>query len=403
MDIPPQHGWNVNEGQYALKFRDTVEDLPGDLEVLTTSIAKATDWILRAAHHNPLTIDGGDAFVAQMTSFVNAVMATDFSRIRGPDELDSFSLTSLLEAEMSSKDEPTIHPAPVFRPPPPAAHGPLDEGVVGVGAPPDVLMQALDNLGRLASPPRIPASKKHKGVDRPVPPPPQKKSKVAYSCPGPPPLINHPSPPAGRDHTTGRSDASPASWLGTAASRALSSSPHIPDGSDEDISSLVHPFLHFRGPYPEATFSDAWFAHSTESKPTKRSKSWWTDECSETFGVYQLSRSLADYNKFKKAFLDELPDEPVREWADFSEHELLSALKGCSNSSAPGPDHVTWVHLKELLKDKHVLALFIVLANACLRVGHWPRIFKESLSVIVPKPNKPSYSVPKAFRPIDTV
>ncbi|CAA7269045.1 unnamed protein product [Cyclocybe aegerita] len=220
-------------------------------------------------------------------------------------------------------------------------------------------------------------------------------------------------------------------------------------------------------------FSDAWLAHSTKSKPTKHSKSWWTDECSETFGVYQLSRLLADYNKFKKvckdakcdffdeciaeiatsrkrpwdlmewvkqrklppceairngeqpchdmddlwdalhgtynsasgreydaSVLDELPDEPVREWADFSEHELLSALKGCSNSSAPGPDHVTWVHLKELLKDKHVLALFIVLANACLRVGHWPHIFKESLSVIVPKPNKPSYSIPKAFRPI---
>ncbi|CAA7271828.1 unnamed protein product [Cyclocybe aegerita] len=213
-------------------------------------------------------------------------------------------------------------------------------------------------------------------------------------------------------------------------------------------------------------FSDAWLAHSTESKPTKRSKSWWMDECSETFRVYQLSHLLADYNKFKKVYkdakrdffderiaeiatslkrpwdlmewvkqrkllpceairhgnqpchdmddlwdalhgtynlasvLDELPDEPVREWADFSEHELLSALKGCSNSSAPGPDHVTWVHLKELLKDKHVLALFIVLANACLRVGHWPRIFKESLLVIVLKPNKSSYVVPKAFRPI---
>ncbi|CAA7270904.1 unnamed protein product [Cyclocybe aegerita] len=212
---------------------------------------------------------------------------------------------------------------------------------------------------------------------------------------------------------------------------------------------------------------------STKSKPTKRSKSWWTDECSNTFRVYQLSHSLADYNKFKKvckdaksdffdehiaeittshkrpwdlmewvkqrklppceairngdqpchdmddlwdalhstynsasgreydaSVLDELPDEPVREWADFLEHELLSALKGCSNSSAPGPDHVTWVHLKELLKDKHVLALLIVLANACLRVGHWPRIFKESLSVIIPKSYKPSYAVPKAFRPI---
>ncbi|CAA7270660.1 unnamed protein product [Cyclocybe aegerita] len=220
-------------------------------------------------------------------------------------------------------------------------------------------------------------------------------------------------------------------------------------------------------------FSDTWLAHSTESKPTKRSKSWWTDECLKTFRVYQLSHSLADYNKFKKAcknakrdffderiaeittsrkrpwdlmewvkqcklppceairngdqpchdmddlwdalhgtynsasgreydasVLDELPDQLVREWADFSEHELLSALRGCSNSSAPGPDHITWVHLKELLKDKHVLALFIVLANACLRVGHWPCIFKESLLVIVPKPNKPSYAVLKAFRPI---
>ncbi|CAA7263228.1 unnamed protein product [Cyclocybe aegerita] len=182
-------------------------------------------------------------------------------------------------------------------------------------------------------------------------------------------------------------------------------------------------------------------AHSTESKPTKRSKSWWTDKCLETFGVYQLSHSLADYNKFKKAckdakrdffdehiaeiatsrkrpwdlmewvkqrklppceaicngdqpchdmddlwdalhgtynsasgreydtsVLDELPDELVREWADFSEHELLSALKGCSNSSAPGPDHVTWVHLKELLKDKHVLALFLVLDGSPLAI-----------------------------------
>ncbi|CAA7265986.1 unnamed protein product [Cyclocybe aegerita] len=108
----------------------------------------------------------------------------------------------------------------------------------------------------------------------------------------------------------------------------------------------------------------------------------------------------ASGHEYDASVLDELPDEPVCEWADFSEHELLSALKGCSNSSAPGPDHVTWVHLKELLKDKHVLALFIMLANACLWVGHWPRIFKESLSVIVPKPNKPSYAVPKAFRPI---
>ncbi|CAA7267877.1 unnamed protein product [Cyclocybe aegerita] len=98
----------------------------------------------------------------------------------------------------------------------------------------------------------------------------------------------------------------------------------------------------------------------------------------------------ASGREYDASVLEELPNEPVCEWADFLEHELLSALKGCSNSSAPGPDHVTWVHLKELLKDKHVLVLFIVLANACLRVGHWPRIFKEWL--------KPEMCLPKTRR-----
>ncbi|PPQ93518.1 hypothetical protein CVT25_005377, partial [Psilocybe cyanescens] len=48
----------------------------------------------------------------------------------------------------------------------------------------------------------------------------------------------------------------------------------------------------------------------------------------------------------------------------------------------------------------HVFTILLSLANACLRIGHWPKHFKESMSVIIPKPNKPSYSAPKAFRPI---
>ncbi|CAA7268120.1 unnamed protein product [Cyclocybe aegerita] len=203
-------------------------------------------------------------------------------------------------------------------------------------------------------------------------------------------------------------------------------------------------------------FSDAWLAHSTESKPTKHSNHLLTDynkfkkackdakrnffderiaeiatSCKHLWDLMEWVKqhklppceairnsdqpchdmddlwdalhgtyNLASGHEYDTSILDDLPDEPVREWADFLEHELLSALKGCSNSSAPGPDHVTWVHLKELLKDKHVLVLFIVLANACLWVGHWLRIFKELLSVIVLKLNKPSYAVPKAFRPI---
>ncbi|CAA7265612.1 unnamed protein product [Cyclocybe aegerita] len=116
-------------------------------------------------------------------------MATDFSCIHGPGELNNFSLASLLEAETLSKDEPTIHPAP-----------------------------ALDNLGRPASPSRIPASKKCKGVDRPVPPPPQKKNKVAYSHPGLPLLINRTTKPK----------PCPTTWAGIARQAALM--PPLPPG-----------------------------------------------------------------------------------------------------------------------------------------------------------------------------
>jgi len=40
------------------------------------------------------------------------------------------------------------------------------------------------------------------------------------------------------------------------------------------------------------------------------------------------------------------------------------------------------------------------IADACINLGHWPNYFKTSTTIIIPKPNKPSYDNPKAFRPI---
>jgi len=68
--------------------------------------------------------------------------------------------------------------------------------------------------------------------------------------------------------------------------------------------------------------------------------------------------------------------------------------------SSPGPDHVTWVHLKRIVAEPQCLNILIKLANACLTGGRWPKHFKESVSVIIPKPGKPFYSTPKVFRPI---
>jgi hypothetical protein len=49
--------------------------------------------------------------------------------------------------------------------------------------------------------------------------------------------------------------------------------------------------------------------------------------------------------------LDEWPAFPEREWLDFTPNEVQVALAACAKSSAPGPDHITWSHLKLLLVD----------------------------------------------------
>ncbi|RXW12052.1 hypothetical protein EST38_g13802 [Candolleomyces aberdarensis] len=98
--------------------------------------------------------------------------------------------------------------------------------------------------------------------------------------------------------------------------------------------------------------------------------------------------------------LDDLHTEPERAWPEFSSLELRQALDACSSRSAPGPDHITRRHLKQILALPECADIIIALANGCIESGHWPKHFKESMSVIIPKPNKPSYSTPKSFRPI---
>src|ERR1700750_327853 len=100
------------------------------------------------------------------------------------------------------------------------------------------------------------------------------------------------------------------------------------------------------------------------------------------------------------SILDEFPQKDILDWVPFSHKEMMDALKACSSRSAPGPDHVTWTHLKGILPGDDASKVLLAIANACTEVGYWPSCFKESVSVIIPKPGKPSYSVPKAFRPI---
>ncbi|KAF8667766.1 hypothetical protein AX14_006299, partial [Amanita brunnescens Koide BX004] len=100
------------------------------------------------------------------------------------------------------------------------------------------------------------------------------------------------------------------------------------------------------------------------------------------------------------AAIDKIPQRPERSFPLISLKELWDALRPTTNSSAPGPDHVTWRHLKLALSIPDTDAALVRLYNNVCREGVWPSHFKDSDSVIIPKPNKPDYTIPKAYRPI---
>jgi hypothetical protein len=97
---------------------------------------------------------------------------------------------------------------------------------------------------------------------------------------------------------------------------------------------------------------------------------------------------------------DKWESPTIQAWIPYSAAEMSDALLGTSNRSAPGPDHITWRHLKRILRDGYSEQLFLWLANACLTTGVWPDEFKVSITVVIPKPGKPLYNTPKSFRPI---
>jgi len=98
--------------------------------------------------------------------------------------------------------------------------------------------------------------------------------------------------------------------------------------------------------------------------------------------------------------INKIENKPSQNWSLFSKNEFRSAISKCSNLSVLELDKLTWCHLKFIIKDNSCLTNIVNIADACINLGHWPEYFKISSTIIIPKPNKPSYNQPKAFHPI---
>jgi hypothetical protein len=103
-------------------------------------------------------------------------------------------------------------------------------------------------------------------------------------------------------------------------------------------------------------------------------------------------------NPIPPQFHDDPAPRAARPFVPFDEEELGVLLKQTANKSAPGTSGIGWFLLKrgwDAVKD-HLLAVY----NACFHLGHHPARWREAKVVVIPKPDKPDYSLPKAHRPI---
>jgi len=85
--------------------------------------------------------------------------------------------------------------------------------------------------------------------------------------------------------------------------------------------------------------------------------------------LHQSYNAAADHS-IDLSVLDEVPSQATQSWVPFSMLEMQEALKACSNVSAPGPDHITWWHLKLILANHTYAVGILSLANTCLSLRH---------------------------------
>ena len=100
------------------------------------------------------------------------------------------------------------------------------------------------------------------------------------------------------------------------------------------------------------------------------------------------------------SFLNKQPQADQIQWPPFSKQEFKDAIAKCLASLTPGPDHISWRHLKLLITSDRCLIKIMQIANACINLEYWLSHFKSSNTVVIPKPNKDSHNSPKSFHPI---
>ncbi len=114
-------------------------------------------------------------------------------------------------------------------------------------------------------------------------------------------------------------------------------------------------------------------------------------------------------NAFGEAFFPARPEvsttppdyqypEPLEAKAEITESQVTANIKQLAPHKAPGPDGIPNVVLRETAE---ILAPYLSdIFNVAIKLSHFFSGWKTFTTVVLRKPGKPSYEVPKAYRPI---
>ena len=83
------------------------------------------------------------------------------------------------------------------------------------------------------------------------------------------------------------------------------------------------------------------------------------------------------------------------DWSSFSKKKFRNSIKKCSNMSILELDHISWKHLKVIIR---FILNFVNIANTYINLSYWPLHFKMSFLIIISKPNKVLYNSSKIFQ-----
>ena len=97
-------------------------------------------------------------------------------------------------------------------------------------------------------------------------------------------------------------------------------------------------------------------------------------------------------------FDPDVPNANTRSFQDITFQEVERAIKNISNTSAPGLSGVGYRALKWIWNNKPEWILFIM--KWSVRLGTHNSRWKCSVIVVLLKPGKPRYDLPKSYRPI---